>query len=437
MVETVSQPQRLLEALERLLQIPTGDMKTTMIQVADLVSATLQADKVDIFLYDPTRDSLNAICSSNQPLSALERKLGLEVLPIANGGRVVWVYTTGRTFATGNLQADAEELRGVKEGLGICSKIGVPFEIAGKRRGMVMIASLKPEHFSPDDVHFAETLVRWVGVLAHRAELTEQMRRNSIEQSRRATADELVAVVAHDVRNYLAPIQLRLQSLKAVAEREPQLQRMLAEVELIIHSVGQLRTLVSDLLDVARLDHGLFRINPAAIDLASLVQESAATLARPEITLDVRIQSTGQILVLADATRIRQCVDNLIVNAIEQSPQGGTVSVVIATETQEKGEYARIDVLDEGPGVRPEILPEIFERHATSRARSGGLGLGLFLAKRIAELHGGDLSVESKPGSGARFSLTLACQLAETPSTVPEPRAAPAPRATQPDHRAR
>lgn len=411
MVGMASQPQRLLEALERLLRIPTGDLKTTMIQVADLVSATLQADKVDIFLYDPTRDSLNAICSSNQPLSALERKLGLEILPLANGGRVVWVYKTGQTFATGDLQADVEELRGVKEGLGIRSKIGVPFEIAGKRRGMVMIASLRPDAFSDDDVHFAETLVHWTGFLAQRAELTEQMRRNSIEQSRRATADELVAVVAHDVRNYLAPIDMRLQSLKTRVVRDPQSQRMLADIELIINAVGQLRTLVSDLLDVARLDHGLFRINPAAVDLATLVGESANTLARPDIHVDVRLQSTGQVLVLADATRVRQCIDNLIVNAIEQSPEGGTVTVVIATETREKGEYARVEVIDEGPGVRPEVLPEIFERHTTSKATTGGLGLGLFLAKRIAELHGGDLSVESKPGSGARFTLSLPCQL--------------------------
>jgi two-component system OmpR family sensor kinase len=411
MVDTESATQRLLAALERLLQLPTGDLKTTMIQAADLLADALHADKVDVFLYDSTRNSLNAICSSNQPLSALQRKLGLEVLPLANGGRVVWVYRTGQTFATGNLQADPEELRGVKEGLGIRSKIGVPLEVGGKRRGMVMIASLKPDLFSEDDVHRAETLVRWTGVLAHRAELAEEMRRNSMEQSRRAAADELVAVVAHDVRNYLAPIDLRLQVLRKLAMRDPQSQPMLAEIEGIFKALRQMRTMVGDLLDVARLDHGLFRIDPAVLDLATLVQESARALARPTVHIDVRIQSTGQILVFADAGRIRQCIDNLIVNAVEQSPEGGTVSVVIATETQTEGEYARVQVIDEGPGVAPEILPRIFDRHTTSKARGGGLGLGLFLAKRIAELHGGEISVESRRGNGARFTLSLPCQL--------------------------
>lgn len=406
-----SSPQRLLATLERLFRIPTGDLKMTMIQAADLIAETLQADKVDVFLYDPARESLNAICSSNQPLSALQRKLGLEVLPIANGGRVVWVFKTGKTFATGNLLSDPEELRGVKEGLGIQSKIGVPFEIGGKRRGMVMIASLKPDQFSDEHVHSAETLVRWTGLLAHRAELAEEMRRNSIEQSRRAMAEELIEVVAHDMRNYLTPIELRLQTLQLLATRESHSKSMLAEVENIFKSVRQLRTLVADLLDAARLDHGLFRIEPVLLDIVDLVRESARALSRPGANIEVHVQSTGRILVLADAARIRQCTDNLIANAVEQSPEGGTVSVVIGTETLSEGEYARVQVIDEGPGVPPEILPRIFERHTTSKARDGGLGLGLFLAKRIAELHGGELSVESKPGKGARFALSLPCRI--------------------------
>jgi len=411
MVDAEASPQRLLSTLERLLQLPTGTLRTTLIPAADVIAETMQADKVDVFLYDSTRESLNALCSSNQPLSALQRKLGLEVLPLANGGRVVWVYKTGQTFATGNLQADAEELRGVKESLGIRSKIGVPFEMGGKRRGMVMIASLKGDHFSADDVHFAETLVRWIGVLAHRAELAEEMRRNSMDQSRRATADELVTVVAHDVRNYLSPIELRLQTLRVLAQRESPSTPMLEEIGKIFKSVSQLRALVTDLLNLARLDHGLFRLEPAVIDLTDLVRDSARALERPNIRLDVRVQSTGQILVPADGARIRQCIDNLIANAIEQSPEGATVTVLIATERQENGEYARVQVLDEGPGVPPEILPRIFERHQTSNAQRGGLGLGLFLARRIVELHGGTLTVESKPGKGACFTVCLPCQL--------------------------
>jgi signal transduction histidine kinase len=410
-----SSRQRQLTGLESLLQLQVGELRTTMIQATDLLAQHLQADKVDAFFYDSARDSLNAISSSNQPLSALQRKLGLDVLPLSNGGRVAWVYQTGQVFVTGRLQEDPEELRGVREGLGIKSKLGVPLEMGGKRRGMIMIASLKPDYFTSNDVEYAQTLVRWIGVLAHRAELIEQTRRNAIEQSRRTAADELVAVVSHDLRNYLNPVVLRLQALRTLITRDARSQELLPHVDRIARVLDQMGVLVSDLLDVARLDQGLFRIKPGAVDLPALIRESASALSTPDRTVDVRVQATGHVVVLGDAARIRQCVDNLIVNAVEQSPQGGTVTVIIATRTEEDGEMASIDIIDEGPGVPSEILPRIFERHATGRAQSGGLGLGLFLAKRIAELHGGDLTVESVPGKGARFRLSLPCELQPAP----------------------
>ncbi len=126
----------------------------------------------------------------------------------------------------------------------------------------------------------------------------------------------------------------------------------------------------------------------------------------------MRVQSTGKITVPADAARLRQCLDNLIANAIEQSPAGGTVTVVIATQTQAEGEYARVEIIDERPGVSAEILPHIFDRLRTGKPQRGGLGLGLYLAKRIAELQGGDLTVQSTVGEGARFMLGLPCRLA-------------------------
>lgn len=111
--------ERRLDTLERLLALPAADVKSTLSRVSDLLANATGADKVDAFVYDATRDSLVAVGTSNQPLSARQRKLGLDVLPLSNGGRVVYVYQTGRTFVTGRLDEDAEELRGIKEGLRI------------------------------------------------------------------------------------------------------------------------------------------------------------------------------------------------------------------------------------------------------------------------------------------------------------------------------
>src|SRR6185436_13628421 len=164
---------------------------------SNAVAEALSADKVDAFLYDETRDSLVALGTSTQPLSALQKRLGLDVLPVSNAGIAVKVYQEGRTFATGRLDLMDDELRGVREGLKVKSTIGVPLEVGGKLRGMLLIASLKPDFFGPADVTFAETIARWVGMIAHRAELVAQITRNALEQGRRAAAEELITVLAH------------------------------------------------------------------------------------------------------------------------------------------------------------------------------------------------------------------------------------------------
>src|SRR5437868_326448 len=113
---------RLLGALEELVRLPGADLMLTLTKASDVLARALDADKVDTFLLDPARASLVAVGSSLQPLSQMQRALGLDVLPIANGGRVVWVYETGKTFLTGRLREDREELRGIKESLKIESK---------------------------------------------------------------------------------------------------------------------------------------------------------------------------------------------------------------------------------------------------------------------------------------------------------------------------
>src|SRR5436190_24184808 len=126
-------PARALGTLQRLLEIPAANLGAALTHASNVMAQALDADKVDAFMYDEIRDSLVAIGTSTQPLSSLQKKLGLDVLPISNGGRVVYVFQTGKTFLTGRLDQDGEELRGVKTGLQIKSKLGVPLEVGGRR----------------------------------------------------------------------------------------------------------------------------------------------------------------------------------------------------------------------------------------------------------------------------------------------------------------
>jgi signal transduction histidine kinase len=402
-------PTRLLDTVQRLLETPVADLRGALSHAADLVADAVRADKVDAFLYDPARDTLVAVGTSDQPLSHQQRAHGLDVLPIANGGRAVHVFETGETFVTGDLQSDQDELMGVRRALRIQSKIGVPLDVGGARRGILMIASQQRDFFTPDDVRFAQTVAQWISLVAHRAELVEELAQRAVAEGRRAAAEELITVLAHDLRNVLGPMQVRLYVMRrrSTAEARDQDTR---ELDLVMNGVRRLEALIANILDVARLDQGVLQIDVEPVDIVALLREAAAGLATEDHP--VQVEAAEQCVVAADPARVRQCVENLVSNAVQHSPKEAPVRIAVERRPQGGGDWVRIDVTDRGPGVPRELLPHIFDRFVTGSRRRGGLGLGLYLAKRIAVLHGGDLVVSSVPGEGARFTLTLPCAAA-------------------------
>ena len=405
MEQRITTPHRQVELLEALLRLPAGDLKATLDHISNLLAEATGADKIDAFLYDAARDSLVAVGTSTQPLSALQKQLGLDVLQVSNGGRSVAVFKTGENFVTGRLDEDPDELPGIKHGLGVKSELGVALDIGGRRRGLLMLASRKPDFFTPEDVRFAEAAAHWTGIVAHRAELAEHIGRNAAQQARRAAAEELVTVLAHDLRNFLGPLTLRLDILRM--QRGPE---AAGDVDAARRIVKRLEALVGDLLDVARIDQGVFQFKPEMVDVRALVAEVVRVLDSAQHPIRLRVEDGEAILVPADPARLRQCLENLIANATQHSPAAVPVSIFMRRARGPSQEArVNVEVVDEGPGIAPDFLPHLFERFST-RER-GGLGLGLYIAKRIATAHGGDLSVESQPGKGARFILSL---LAET-----------------------
>jgi signal transduction histidine kinase len=397
--------QRLLGTLQRLLESPAADLRTAMTHAANALAEALAADKVDAFLYDESRDSLVAVGTSTQPLSELQKRLGLDVLPLSNGGRTVEVFRTGRTLRSGNVLQDPQELLGVKEGLGIQSQVGVPLEVAGQRRGVALITSLQPDFFDAADEAFALSAVRWVGFTTHRAELVADIERNAVEKGRQGAAEELITVLAHDIRNYLAPVSGRLFALRHRAQAEERAAD-LKDVQAAVKGVERLAALVGNLLDVARLDRGLFELDLAAVDLCSLATEAAEALSTPGH--QVRVDTYDVVVVAGDAARIRQCVDNVIANAVAHSPADAPVQVIISHVTEGGTACGQLEVVDQGPGIPEEMRARLFDRFATGRASGGGMGLGLYFAKRIAAAHGGDLHADPNPErGGARFVLRL------------------------------
>ena len=393
---------RLLSTLERLLEIDPIDLDSALDAAALAVAEALGADKVDAFLFDSSTATLVARGTSPTPMGRKQHALGLHLLPVANGGRMAEVFELGTFRHCGRVDEDEVELRGIRLGLGVRSDISVPLEVAGVRAGVLAAVSSAPDFFSGSDLRYLATVSRWVGMVAHRAELVRTMSDEAASRSRTAVAEELITVLAHDFRNYLAPLRGRLELLGRRATREGH-DRYVRDANELVASVDRLNHLVGDLLDSARLDQGLFALSKQPVDLLELVAQTVSDLI-PDGHARVLAQAE-ELVVLADPSRLRQVLENLLSNALKVQPQ--TEPVVIELQADEC--WATVTIADRGPGIPSDVHPKLFERFSRGSG-SGGLGLGLYLARGITEAHGGSLDADSVVGVGARFVVRLPLQ---------------------------
>jgi signal transduction histidine kinase len=265
------------------------------------------------------------------------------------------------------------------------------------------------------DEQSALRLVEFVAVSVLISVLNETRRRSQARAehaSAEAAAanrvkDEFLAMVSHELRTPLSAI-LGWTKILRTREADPSITPQ--ALEIIERNAATESRLVEDLLDISRLATGHFRLHMRPLEITPVLHAAIDTV-RPAIeakALDLRTKVDGTAMVLGDQERLQQVLWNLLSNAVKFTPERGAVEVVV----QQVNTHARILVSDTGPGIDAAALPHIFERfHQGSQAdgkRRGGLGLGLAIARHVAELHGGTLRAESAGrGKGARFVLEL------------------------------
>jgi len=219
--------------------------------------------------------------------------------------------------------------------------------------------------------------------------------------------DDLVSVVSHELRTPLTAIQGAVELLRGGIADTPQVVEEL--FEMASENVLRLRRLVDDLLDVRRLEVGGISLEMGAVDLGGLIEGAVrmhlAVAAAKHVELDIRVREPLQVVV--DAGRIQQVIWNLVSNAIKHSPSEETVVI----RAERRGEKIRVEVEDRGPGVPESFRSKLFHRFSqadvSSRRGVGGTGLGLYIAKTLVELHGGELGLEGDEGKGAVFYFEL------------------------------
>lgn len=224
---------------------------------------------------------------------------------------------------------------------------------------------------------------------------------------RRAVAarEETMAVVSHDLRNPLSSISAAAELLLDVPLPEERRRRQLKGVRV---AAERMHRLISDLLDVSRIDAGGLSVKPRRLPVPSLLDEATTLIhsrAR-EKGVDVALESAqGLPPVAGDPDRLVQVLANLLSNAVRHTPEGGRI--ILSAAKGEDG-WVVIAVSDTGPGIPPEDLPHLFDRFwRRDHADTQGAGLGLAIVKGIVEAHGGEVQVDSRPGEGATFRVLL------------------------------
>ncbi len=371
--DTRQRQDQLLTTLEGLLELSATDVKMTLQRATNLIAEVLCADKVDIFFHDIESETLVALGTSATPLGRKQRAIGMDRLPLANRGRTIEVFLTGTSYLSHHVDQDPEELVGVKVGLDVKSQIAAVFEVETLRRGVLLVVSCTPEFFSEQDLHFLEAVARWMGIVIHRAELIERTKREAVEQGRRLAAEELLTIMAHDLGNYLTPLKGRIELLERRAHREGRAQD-LHDVQAVNHTLGLLVQVIADLLDVARLQRGIFAINAQPMHFVALVQEVVAAFSMPETP--IHIHSSVEVALTADPDRLRQLLENVLANAVKYAPKQTPIIVEVHIERRTDELWMILSVSNQGPDIPPEKLATYFHPFVAG-AQSTGLGLGL------------------------------------------------------------
>lgn len=226
------------------------------------------------------------------------------------------------------------------------------------------------------------------------------------EEDRRK--NDFIAMLAHELRNPLAPIRNALEIMRLTTNDPVAIERSRSMVE---RQVGQLVRLIDDLLDVSRITSGKFRVQLVPLLLGEVV-EAAVEISRPvleaaRVSFHLHLPDRP-VPILADQVRLAQVFSNLLNNAAKYTPEGGHVWLAAGLD----GGHARVSIRDTGVGIPVDVLPKVFELftqvdRTLSRAQ-GGLGIGLALVHCLVELHGGSVTVHSEgPGKGTEFVVRL------------------------------
>lgn len=297
---------------------------------------------------------------------------------------------------------------------GVRSAMAVPLQVSERRTGAISVRAYTPRHWSPEDVQALTLLAAQVAPALEAARLYErtQAARQQAEEAIKLR-DEVLAGVSHDLAGQLSRIRLYAELMQAEApllQPVASAQQMTAWSSSIVGVTDGMKATIQELLDVARLQMGqALPLDLQRTDLAALVRQAVSEYRGAGRA--IRLESISDVLVgWWDQARLARLLANVLDNAMKYSPPEAGVVVKLDVVEYQAGGWAVVRVCDSGRGIPPEDLPRVFERFYRGRNVGGhveGSGLGLAVARQIAEQHGGAIEIASQLGVGTTVAVRL------------------------------
>jgi PAS domain S-box-containing protein len=304
--------------------------------------------------------------------------------------------------AIAKVARDEEHLR-LLNNLSIASLMCVPLTARGRTFGAFTLVSAESgRHFTEDDLGVARDLSTRAAMAIDNAHAYRQ----ATEANR--LKDDFLATLSHELRT---PLNAVMGYTKMLAMNVLDEAKQANAVKVIERNASSLKQIIDDVLDVSRIVSGKLRLNVQPLNLSEVVRMSIATVVPAADAKGVELEThldADPPLISGDTDRLQQIVWNLVSNAMKFTPQGGRITVTVASTAS----HVEIVVTDTGRGISRDFLPHIFERFrqadgAFSR-EYGGLGLGLAIVRELVELHGGTVHATSDgPGKGSTFRVEL------------------------------
>lgn len=323
------------------------------------------------------------------------------------------------THATLDNPKDADAYRSYN----INSVLSIPITAGAKRLGVLTVYARKAPIFAEDDLTLAQLLADQAAVILESRALIDETARVQAREEATRLKDDFLSAAAHDLKTPLTALIAQAQLMERRARRNPDAPADTAGIERMVRESQRLKQLVTELLDVSRVEQGKLLGVREEVDLIAIARQvcDRQFSARHR----VRLEADGSIVGIYDSVRIRQLIDNLIENAVKYSPGGGEVIVRIWSE----GGTAHLTVSDRGIGIPAGDLDQLFDRfHRGTNVddrRFAGMGLGLFICRGIVEQHGGQIWATSDGlNQGSTFYVALPLPESQPRTATPVPEAA-------------